>query len=150
MDAPLWFRKGEPPEVLRGLPSLHLVLLPRQSAEATGGIVRAVRERLGEDPGLARTIADMGRLARQCRSAWRAGDLSGLAQGLTAQQGALDRLGVVDDDDRAGIHTALAAGALAAKITGAGRGGSLLALVDEDRAEAVARAWGARALAYAT
>ncbi len=150
MEAPLWFHKGEEPEVLSGLMPLHLVLLRRQSERATSVIVRGVRERLAGDPLLVRTIADMGRIARECRAAWERGDLSNLAAGLSAQQGALDRLGVVTEGDRAGIEIALEAGALAAKITGAGAGGSLLALSTEDRAEAIAHAWGEHALVFVT
>lgn len=150
LEAPLWFRKGEEPEVLQGLMPLHLVLLRRQSESATSVIVRGVRDRLADEPSLVRTLADMGRIARECRGAWERGDLSDLAAGLAAQQGALDRLGVVADSDRDSIAVALEAGALAAKITGAGGGGSVLALSTEDGADAIAEAWGERALVFVT
>ena len=69
-----------------------------------------------------------------------------LAAAMTAQQAELDRLGVVLPGDREGIQRAMDAGAMAAKITGAGRGGSLFALVSEDRIDAVLEAWGPGAL----
>ena len=65
---------------------------------------------------------------------------------MTAQQAELDRLGVVVAADREAIATALDAGALSAKITGAGSGGSLFALVDTESAPRVAAAWGPSAL----
>jgi len=150
LETPLWFIKGSDPEPLRGLAPLHLVLLPRQSAEPTAAIVGALRGRLAAEPGLMATVAQMGDVARASRAAWERGDLASLADGLTAQQAALERLGVVGDRDRDGVTAALAAGALAAKITGAGRNGSLLALVTESTSEAVRAAWGGSALAYTT
>ena len=61
---------------------------------------------------------------------------------MLSQQRSLDRLGVVDASDREGVTAAMDAGALAAKITGAGCGGTLLALVTEETTSAVATAWG--------
>lgn len=151
LETPLWYVKGQPAEPLPGLPPLTLVILPRLSGHATSALVGGVRDRLAANPALVRTVAEMGRYAREARGAWTAGDLAGLAQAMTAQQEALDRLGVVNDDDRDGVSVALDAGARAAKITGAGSGGTLLALVDSDAAgEAVRAAWGEGALLFRT
>ncbi len=151
LEQPLWFVKGQTPEPLPQLPPLTLVLLPRQSAQATSAIVGGVRDRLAQNPMLIRTVAEMGRYARLGREAWADGDLTGLAQAMTAQQESLDRLGVVNDDDHVGISAALDAGARAAKITGAGWGGTLLALVDSaESGEAVRAAWGEGALLFRT
>ncbi|MCO4768511.1 MAG: mevalonate kinase [Deltaproteobacteria bacterium] len=151
MERPLWFIKGKGTEALAGLSPLRLVLLRRQSEQATVAIVGALRERLAGEPALVRTVADMGRIARESRSAWEAGDLSTLASGLNAQQAALDHLGVVHVRDREAIAVALDAGALAAKITGAGAGGSVLALVpDDETSQRLLTAWGPDALAYTT
>jgi mevalonate kinase len=146
LESPVWFEKGRPPEPLDGLPSLDLVLLPRRSPLTTAAVVSGVRDRLVGDPNLVRVVAEMGRWTREGREAWTAGDEQGLAEAMTAQQRSLDRLGVVHADDRTGVATALAAGALAAKVTGAGWGGTLLALVDDDSADAVQAAWGPTAV----
>jgi mevalonate kinase len=69
-----------------------------------------------------------------------------VAAAVEAQQAGLDRLGVVVDADRQGVAVALEAGALAAKITGAGGGGTLVALVDPETSAAVAAAWGPDAI----
>ena len=151
LERPLWYVKGQPPELLDGMPSLTLVLLPRLSLHATASIVGGVRERLAAAPGLVRTVAEMGRYAREAKLAWAIGDLAAVARAMTDQQESLDRLGVVNDDDRDGVSVALAAGARAAKITGAGSGGTLLALVETDEAgEAVRAAWGEGALLFQT
>jgi mevalonate kinase len=65
---------------------------------------------------------------------------------MNAQQTELDRLGVVQDSDREGVARAREAGALAAKITGAGCGGTLFSLVTESSRDAVLEAWGPTAL----
>jgi len=141
-EAPVWFEKDKTPTPLEGLPPLDLVLLPRTSSKGTAEVVEGVRDAIVGDPHLIRVIAEMGRWSRDGRAAWQAGDLVGLGEAMTQQQRSLDRIGVVNADDRAGIEVALGAGALAAKITGAGWGGTLLALVDDASADAVLRAWG--------
>lgn len=141
-EAPVWFEKEKPPLPLSGLPELQLVLLPRTSGKGTSELVEGVRAAILGDPHLIRVIAEMGRWSRDGLAAWRAGDLAGLGEAMTQQQRSLDRIGVVNDDDRAGVALAIEAGALGAKITGAGWGGTLLALVDDDSTDSVARAWG--------
>lgn len=150
LEAPLWFRKGETPDPLTGLPALHFALLRRGSAASTAEIVAGVRERLGADSALVRTVARMGRVAEDGLEAWERGDVAAFGEAMTAQQAALDGLGVVAPSDRDGIDVALGAGAVAAKITGAGMGGSLLALAEDAvGAGRVVDAWGAGALAFA-
>jgi len=140
-EQPVWFVKGRPAEALTGLPPLTLVLLPRRSSRSTAELVDGVRDRLVGDPTLVRTVAELGRWTREGLAAWRDGDLVALGEAMTAQGRGLDRLGVVEEGDREAVHAALAAGARGAKITGAGGGGSLIALVADDGA-AVRDAWG--------
>ncbi len=141
-EAPVWFEKEKAPIPLEGLPPLQIVLLPRRSPRSTAEVVGGVREAIVADPHLIRVIAEMGRWSRDGRAAWQAGDLEGLAEAMNQQQRSLDKIGVVNDDDREGVAAALEAGARAAKITGAGWGGTLLALVDGSSAAAVQEAWG--------
>ncbi|MEE2828299.1 MAG: hypothetical protein VX498_03845 [Myxococcota bacterium] len=144
-ERPVWFIKGKAPRLLGKLPELEFAVLPRQSEEPTSTVVRGVRDRLAGDPGLVRVIADLGRWTRDGRIAWAAGNLQGLAEAMRAAQASLERIGVVNELDREGIAAAMDAGALAAKITGAGQGGTLLALVDSSCADAVLENWGPRA-----
>ncbi len=142
LERPVWFEKGRVPQPLDGMPPIDLVLLPRRSGARTADLVGQVRDRLVGDPSLVRVVAEMGRWTREGRDAWVAADHHALAEALSAQQRSLERLGVVNDADRAGIEQALSAGALAAKITGAGWGGTLLALVEDGQGDAVEAAWG--------
>ncbi len=142
-EAPIWFEKGKEPTPLSGFPQLSLVVRPRASRASTAEIVHGVKDRMAAHPELVRVVADLGRRTREGRQAWARGDWAGLAGAMTAQQEGLDRLGVVHEDDRAGCAAALGAGALAAKITGAGWGGTLIALVRPGDEELVVAAWGA-------
>ncbi len=144
-EQPVWFEKGMQPTSLRGLPPLSLVVRPGSSSEATREIVEGVRLRVASDPALARVLAEIGRWSRIGRSAWAAGQPSGLAQAMSEQQYCLEQLGVVHQRDREGVALAMSAGALAAKITGAGWGGTLIALVEAQSAVPVQLAWGAEA-----
>jgi len=146
LERPVWFEKGRTPEPLPDMPPLRLVLWPRVAERSTRDLVEGVRERIVDDPALVRVVADLGRWTREGREGWAAGRLEVLAAAMEAQQAGLERLGVVVDRDREGIAAALEAGAAAAKITGAGGGGTLIALVDADTAEAVKAAWGPHAV----
>ena len=144
-EQPVWFEKGMQPTPLVELPPLLLVVRPGASSDRTRDIVEGVRLRLAADPALVRILAEIGRWSRMGRSAWAAGEPRGLAQAMVEQQACLEQLGVVHERDHEGIALARSAGALAAKITGAGWGGTLLALVEAHTAAAVQGAWGSEA-----
>jgi len=146
LERPVWFQKGRTPEPLNDMPPLQLVLWPRASERSTRELVEGLRSRIVDDPALVRVIAELGRWTREGKEGWAAGELEVLAAAMEAQQAGLDRLGVVAERDRAGVAAALEAGALAAKITGAGGGGTLIALVDADTSPAVLAAWGDEAV----
>jgi mevalonate kinase len=145
-ETPVWFQKETAPIPLPHMRPLDLVLLPRVSDKSTGEVVDGVRAAIVADPLLIRVIAEMGRWSRDGRAAWQAGDVLALGEAMRRQQRSLDRIGVVNDTDREGVARATDAGAIAAKITGAGWGGTLLALVDDAHADAVLAAWGAGAV----
>ena len=142
LEQPVWFEKGRAPRPLEGLPRLELVVLPRRASASTRNLVDGVRDRIVEEPGLARTVAELGRWTREGHEAWSAGRMAGLGAAMDAQMLGLDRLGVVLDIDRDGVEAARAAGALGAKITGAGGGGTLLALATGEAADRVLEALG--------
>lgn len=141
-ETAVWYQKDQEAHLLERMPPLDLVLRPRRSPRKTADLVEDVRRRLVADPALVRVVAEMGPWSRAGRAAWEAADLEGLARAMRDQQASLDRLGVVSEDDRSGIARALAAGALAAKVTGAGWGGTLLALATAQTARGVEAAWG--------
>ena len=78
----------------------------------------------------------------------RARDLSRLGELCDLNHGLLASLGVSTQELDLACHIAREEGALGAKLTGAGGGGCVFAIVDaeEDRREAILTAWRARGL----
>jgi len=122
-----------------------------QAAAALG--VRSLRD-VVDDPGLARraparladpalrivcehVISENGRV-RRAAEALRAGDLAALGDLLTASHRSLSyRFRVSWPQADAAVEAAVDSGALGARMTGGGFGGSVVALLPADRAEAV-------------
>ncbi len=92
-------------------------------------IERANRARAAMAEGaLADLVARADATARAAIAALDAGDVQGVAGAMATNARCLEEIDVVNPAMRAGISAAVTAGALAAKQTGAGLGGALLAL----------------------
>jgi mevalonate kinase len=107
---------------------------PRDTAAQVAAVGR-LRERL---PVADDILATLGKLADEAREALGKGDVDGLGRTFDAAHGLLCALRVSGPELDALVHTARAAGAIGAKLTGAGGGGAVIALGNE---MAVARAW---------
>jgi mevalonate kinase len=136
----LWFRRGEPPAPVEVGAPLHLVVAHSGSAASTKTMVDGVAARLAgsEGPAAGRRVQEIGRLALEGRRAIEAGDPAALGPLLDQAQEALSFLGVSTDRLEALCAGARQAGALGAKLTGAGGGGCVIALAGGwEAAEAV-------------
>ncbi len=121
----LSYRKGEAP-VPREMPPVSAVVLDTGRAGNTARIVAAVADRRpGVDPALTR----LGTLAEEM--APRLDDLHVLGAALFEAHALLREVGVSDDELDAYVDLARAHGAVGAKLSGAGRGGVVLALVPD-------------------
>ena len=109
----------------------------------TGALVASVAALCTSTPVARRLIDTMGDLARAGMEALAQGDIAGLARVFNMAQGLLSGVGVSTPalDDL--IHIARAAGALGAKLTGAGGGGAVIAIAAE-HGEEVLRHWRAK------
>lgn len=97
--------------------------------------VAAQRERLGEvGRGLHQLI---GAVVSDAERAIRVGDLAGLGELMTVDHHLLGAIGVSTPALDRACHAARAAGALGAKLTGAGGGGCMIALVGAETDTAV-------------
>ena len=133
-EQPVYFVRQSPAnhiEPFRPARPLRLVIADTGVRSATKNVVGDVRRRWEADRARFEAIFDAcGRLADAGRAALEAGDLAEVGRLMTANHeqlvamtvssAALDRL----------VEVALGAGALGAKLSGAGRGGNLIALVD--------------------
>lgn len=143
----LWFVRAQEPgaaptlEPLTLAVPLHLVIGDTGIRSATRLPVAAVRAGWQADPlRYEAQFAAIGDLVRQARQTLASGDVTSLGKVLNANQRLLVELGVSSPELDRLIANAQAAGALGAKLAGAGWGGIMFALVTAATAEPVAAA----------
>jgi len=113
-------------------PDLPFVIGYDGGAGDTGKLVAGVRELRGEYGFAADTVAAIGDLVRRGEDVLVAGDTDRLGELMNFNHGLLSALGVSSRSLDAMVWAARDAGALGAKLTGAGGGGCIVAL-DETR-----------------
>lgn len=131
------------------LPPLGLVIGHSGAPRSTADMVARVAERTGGARSDARLVA-LGAAVERGVRAVAAGDLSALGAAMDAAHHQLAELGVSSPRLDEMCQAARAAGALGAKLTGAGGGGCAIALVPSvscAEAERVLRAWSELGLA---
>lgn len=109
-------------------------------AHETHALVAEVRQLWDRLSVAKRTIALLGEVASTGERALVEGDLKTLGQLMNVAQGLLAAIGVSSAPIEALVHAARAAGALGAKLSGAGRHGAVIALAPGLGAEVVS-AW---------
>jgi hydroxymethylglutaryl-CoA reductase len=109
----------------------------------TGALVAQVQALCASTPAARRLIDAMGDLANAGAEALATSDLSALARLFNLAHGLLSGVGVSTPELDDMVHTARAAGAAGAKLTGAGGGGAIIALPGE-HGEEILRRWRAK------
>lgn len=138
---PVYFVRGQPIETLRVAAPFTVVIGNTGIAAPTKESVGDVRKLWEADkPRWEKVFDRVGEISKQARTALETGDISALGplmdanhallQGLTVSSAELDRL----------VFAAKTAGALGAKLSGGGRGGNMIVLVQPKKAEVVASA----------
>ena len=130
---------------LRDLP---FVLAHTGVRHHSGSVHTTPRERwLAGDPAAVNGYAEIAGLSRTAKRALLSGDWATLAALMTRNHVIVRDLGGSGDANEALIAAALASGASAAKLAGAGGGGTILALtLDPDRTVAALKSAGAEAI----
>jgi galactokinase/mevalonate kinase-like predicted kinase len=146
---------GETPlatiEPLSGLVGdLPFVLAHTGVRHHSGGVHTTPRERwLRGEPAAVDGYEEVARLARIAKRALLSEDWDALARAMTRNHAVVRYLGGSGEANEHLIDAALGGGALAAKLAGAGGGGTILALtLDPDRTVAALQAAGAEAILY--
>jgi mevalonate kinase len=139
----VFFRRGEAIEVVRARGTLYLCLGSTGAASSTKSMVDAVARLRARRPELVEKSFDAVRsLVHGARLAILAGDRFTLGRLMDLNQTLLSALFVSTPDIERMCAIARGAGALGAKLTGAGGGGSVVALVPSLAAgDAVLAAW---------
>jgi mevalonate kinase len=95
-----------------------------------------VRRQYSEQPAKFTQIFDAcGRIAQAARQAIEAGDVQQVGQLMTENHTWLQRMTVSSPELDRLVNAALQVGALGAKLSGAGRGGNMIALVADEGME---------------
>lgn len=140
------FSRAEGPRPLLVGTELLLCIGHSGAASSTKSMVEAVaRLRERQPDTVTRAFAKVGDLVALARRALEDGDLHALGRLLDENQAVLEGLHVSSPDLERLCELARSAGALGAKLTGAGGGGCAVALVaDESARDRVLAAWRAR------
>jgi mevalonate kinase len=140
---PVYFIKGKAPEILQLKQPFMLVIGDTGVQSPTAGVVGDLRqawEQSGEQFELL--FNKVGELAESARKAIEAGRVETLGPLMDENHALLIKMGVSSPELENLIEVARSAGALGAKLSGAGRGGNIVALVTGETASRVASAIG--------
>jgi mevalonate kinase len=129
--------EGWRPVVVRQAMTLCIGLTgrPRDTVAQVAAVAR-LRERL---PAADRVLALLGELARDGELALARGDVDGLGRIFDVAHGLLAAVRLTSPELDAMVHGARAAGAIGAKLTGAGGGGAVIALAPGHERDVLAR-----------
>jgi mevalonate kinase len=127
----IWFTKEAGPEPLFVDLPLHLAICLAGPPASTKQMVESV-QRLGERRPdlLGKSLAGIESLVKNAKLCIQAGDLTGLGQLMNYNQMLLSGLFLSTPEIERACAIAREAGALGAKLTGAGGGGAVIALCD--------------------
>lgn len=137
-ERPVWFVKGQPPETFVVTHPFTLAIadsgIPSPTKESVGDVRRAWED----DPATYESIFHrMADIVHGARRAIRDGNFAALGLLMNANQQRLEEIGVSSPALEKLIRAAREAGARGAKLSGGGRGGNVIALVDAESAGAV-------------
>jgi mevalonate kinase len=137
---PVYFIKGQPIETFTVGRPFTIVIGDTGISAPTKESVGDVRKLWEADKAKWEGIFDeVGEIAKMARDAIERGNTKELGILMNKNHALLQKMTVSSPELDNLVSAARKAGALGAKLSGGGRGGNMIALVDTDRAESVAR-----------
>ncbi len=140
-EKPVYFIRQRPKnqiETLKVARPCHLLMADTGIYSITKDVVGDVRRQWQSDTERFERIFDnCGRAAESARQSMELGEIDRLGKLMTQNQRYLEEMTVSSPELERLVEAAQTAGALGAKLSGAGRGGNMIALVREDREELV-------------
>lgn len=131
-EAPVWLEHGVATTAPSGA-RMTLVVGDTGAAASTRGVIDAVRAAIAADPhAIDGAIQELSALPEPARAALATGDHRTLGLLMRSAHTHLGALGVSTEPLDRLVDAADGAGALGAKLTGAGGGGCMVALVHDD------------------
>jgi mevalonate kinase len=138
---PVYFVKGKPIETLKVRRSFTLVIGDTGVSSPTAAAVGGVRKAWQAGKSQYEAYFDsVGAIAESARQAIEGGAVELLGPLMDANHGVLRKIGVSSPELDSLVTAARRAGAWGAKLSGAGQGGNMIALVPPDQAEMIAKA----------
>jgi mevalonate kinase len=136
---PVYFVKGNQVEILSVKRPFTLVIGDSGVKSPTSSAVGAVRQAWEKDPQQYEQLFDAaGAIAVSARKAIRSGEVEQLGPLMDKNHTLLQQMGVSSSELDTLVDTARSAGALGAKLSGAGRGGNMIALAPEGKSNDIA------------
>lgn len=138
---PVFFIRGQTLETLQVARPFTVVIGDTGIASPTAVAVGDVRQAWKANPALYEALFDAaGEIARQARRLIETGDPQALGPLMDRNHAVLQEMGVSSPELDRLVAAARQAGAWGAKLSGAGRGGNMIALSDAEAAPSVAAA----------
>jgi len=140
-EQPVWFVRGQEPEPFVVGKRIHFLVADSGVPSPTREVVEDVNRAWKQDESRYETLFDAaGEIAYQARAAIEQGDVATLGMLMDVNQQVLAEMGVSSPLVERLVRAARNAGALGAKLSGAGRGGNVIALVQPVYAGQIAEA----------
>ncbi len=137
-EADGWYRKR-----VRAA-DVPLVIGLFRKRKSTAELVSGVAELITRHPFASTIMKTIGELTERAVESLEKGDLALLGELMNINHGLLEALGIVTKEVANAVHSARLAGALGAKVSGAGGGGAVIAVGDDvDEIAAALKASGA-------
>jgi mevalonate kinase len=148
--SPVYYQRGRPVETFRPARTLHIIIGLTGTVSPTSTVVADVRTARDRDPGrYDRIFEEIGRTAENARTAIETGDLELVGRLMDSNHEWLCEIAVSSPELDRLVAAARTAGALGAKLSGGGRGGNIISLLQPGapaaRLETALRAAGAAA-----
>jgi mevalonate kinase len=137
---PVYFVKGRPPETFKVMEPFLIVIGDTGVAALTKESVGDVRNMWLEDKGRWETVFNkVGEIVNQARITIERGKTKELGKLMDQNHALLQEMTVSSPELDKLVQAARTAGALGAKLSGGGRGGNMIALVNPETAETVGK-----------
>ncbi len=137
-EKPVYFIREHKPELIPISTQLNLIIGDTGVAMRTTIPVSLLRERWEKDPGTyGGWFEEIGEIVIKARTMLETGSIESLGALMDQNQTLLEDMGLSSLELQRLIREARKAGALGAKLSGAGMGGIMLALVEPDTAQIV-------------
>ncbi len=137
-EKPVYFIREHKPELIPISTPLKLIIGDTGVSMRTTVPVNLLRERWEKDPGTYEGwFEEIGEIVKEARTMLETGSIKPLGTLMNRNQVLLEDMGLSSLELQRLIRAAREAGAIGAKLSGAGMGGIMLALVEADTAQLV-------------